>query len=450
MVNKNSRFTILVVDDEQMIHSSMARFFKKFDFHLIDAMDGNEALALLGENRVDLMLLDLKMPGPDGLTVLKKAKAEVPGLKVIILTGHGGVGDAVEAIRLGASDFLEKGGAPEILRSRVERIHDLWKLARENDRLRESASGMFQFHKLQGESPPILRLKELILKVAPSDASVLVQGESGTGKELVAQALHHHSGRAGMPFVPVDCASISETVLESELFGHVKGAFTGADKAALGLIRSADGGTLFLDEIGELSVQLQAKLLRTLQERIVRPVGSTQNHSVDIRIIAATNRALTDEVAEGRFREDLYYRLSAVTLTVPPLRERAEDIPLLAALFIDRFATSSEERRSLSEECLAVLKSHKWPGNIRELENVIRSAVIFCDGPRITPADLPEHIAGAAPLPGDNLPSGTLASYELAAIKNALKTSGNNRREAARILEIAEATLYRKIKQYEL
>jgi len=449
-IETSKRFSLLVVDDEQSMLTAMERFFIKYDFNMSLAINGEQALHYLSTKEIHLMLLDIRMPGMDGLEVLKETKIINPDVNVIILTGHGGIAEAVEALKLGASDFLEKGGPPEILKSRVMSAVDLWKARRENQNLKQGLSQSFQFEGLVGQSMPVQKLKEMIARVAPSEASVLIQGESGTGKELVAQAIHHHSSRVKGPIVAVDCAAISETILESELFGHEKGAFTGADKSALGLIRSADKGTLFLDEIGELSSVVQAKLLRTIQERIVRPVGSTKTFPVDIRIIAATNRTLLDEIPAGSFRQDLYYRLSAVTLTSPPLRERDQDIRLLVDHLIKKHPVKDSEYPGITEEALSSLFNYEWPGNIRELENTIQGALVFSDGVEIKLGDLPEPITGQKQEASQIFPVGTLAYYEYQAIKNALKQTDNNRRKAANMLDIAEATLYRKIKQFDL
>lgn len=443
------QFTILVVDDEQSILNSIQRFFKKDNYRVILADSGEEGLAILAKNSVDLLLLDLKMPGMDGLTVLKKAKDLLPELKVIIQTGHGGVSEAVEAIRNGASDFLEKGGSPELLRNRVGLIYENWLLSQKEWDGKERRGYVFDCDKLVGESPPILKLKDLIVRVADTDTTVLIQGESGTGKELVAQALHHHSKRREAPFVVVDCASINETVIESELFGHEKGAFTGAETATQGLVRTANKGTLFLDEIGELSLSVQAKLLRLIQEQTVRPVGSTKNQQVDIRIIAATHRKLLDEMIGKTFRQDLYYRLSTVTLTVPPLRERRGDIGLLSNHIL-RQRQGVKTEASITDQVQLLLNQYDWPGNVRELENVLLGALVFAKDGIITPEDLPPPIGTHLPVEKTTLKAGTLASYELEAIKNALVEAKANRRTAANILDISEATLYRKIKEYSL
>jgi len=442
-------FTLLVVDDEQSVLQSLKRFFAKSGFQVLLANNGQKGLDLLSLHHVDLLLLDLVMPGMDGLTVLREAKKMSPALKVIIQTGHGGINEAVEAVKNGASDFLVKGDSPEILRTRVGLIHEQWQLRMDNKVLR-GESNIFDFDKLIGASSAMTKLKEMIVRVAPTETTVLIQGKSGTGKELVAQALHHHSQRRNRPYIVVDCSTINETVIESELFGHEKGAFTGADTSTGGLVRAADTGTLFLDEIGELSLSVQSKLLRIIQERTVRPVGSTKNHQVDIRIIAATNRNLLEEAAEKRFRQDLYYRLSTVTLTVPPLREREGDIAQLTTKILDYYHKEDAPVPFVTDKTQQLLDRYDWPGNVRELENVLRGALVFADEGKITPRDLPPSVGVQVSSEETNVKNGTLASYELAAIKNALAVARNNRSQAAKILDIAEATLYRKIKNFGL
>jgi DNA-binding NtrC family response regulator len=449
----SNRFSLLLVDDEPSVLSSLRRVFFEEDYAIHSAGSGEEALALLEKVRVDAALIDLKMPGMDGLELVKETKARYPQVMVIMLTGHGGIKEAVEAIKLGAADFLEKPFAYEGLRARVGQLHHIWKLTQENLALKDQMARRFRFDRLVGNSTPMLRLKETIAQVGPGDTSVLIQGETGTGKELVAKAVHYHSRRSKQDFVPVDCAAISETVIESELFGHVKGAFTGAHTSSLGLIRSAHKGTLFLDEIAELSSAMQAKLLRTLQEREVRPVGSSKSYDVDVRILAATNRNLGEAVSLGNFREDLFYRLNVVALSVVPLRDRKEDIPLLAKYFVKEFATNFSPVKDISEEALIRLENYSWPGNVRELENVLRRAVALGKGKTITPEDLPPNIYVPPMEPSSGpvaVPDDTLAGYEKAALQNALQKSQHNRKRAAQILGIGEATLYRKIKKYDI
>jgi len=442
-----------MVDDEPSVLSSLKRVFFQDDYQIHTAGDGAQALELLAEFKIDAALIDLKMPGMDGLSLLKAMREKFSQTMVIVMTGHGSIQEAVEAVKLGAVDFLEKPYAPEALRTRIAQLHQIWDLRQENRRLRSKIEFQFGFDRLVGNSPVILKLKELIARIGPNDAPVLIQGETGTGKELVARAIHHHSGRSAGTFVPVDCAAISETVIESELFGHVKGAFTGAHMSTLGLVRSADGGTLFLDEVGELSPAMQSKLLRTIQESEVRPVGSSQAYPVDIRVLAATNRNLAKEVADNNFRKDLFYRLNVVVVEVPPLRDRKEDLALLAKYFIERFATDLAPTKAIARQTYLYLESYDWPGNIRELENVIRRTIALGRTELIEPEDLPANIFSIAGAGSESVeaPSGdSMAVYEKAAIVNALKKSGHNRRIAAQILGIGEATLYRKISKYGL
>ena len=440
-----------MVDDEPQVLFTLKKTFQDDDYDIHTAPNGREALERIRDVRIDAALIDLKMPGMDGLSLLKEIKKDYPQILVIMLTGYGGVKDAVEAIHLGALDFLEKPFIPEGLWARVAQLHQIWELREENRKLKARMEFRFGFDQLVGNATAMLKLKETIVQVGPSDASTLIQGETGSGKELVARAIHYHSLRLENSFVPVDCSAISETVMESELFGHVKGAFTGAHVSTLGLIRSADKGALFLDEVGELSRAIQVKLLRTIQEKEVRPVGSTKSYRVDIRIIGATNRDLAQEVAQKNFREDLFYRLNVVTINVPPLRDRREDIPLLARYFTKRFSTDISPVKAVSQETLAYLENYDWPGNVRELENVIRRAIALGKGEVILPEDLPPNICIPHGRPSqriDRSTEGSLAACEKAAIQDALAQSGNNRKKAAQILGIGEATLYRKMSKY--
>jgi len=453
MNHSGTNFSLLLVDDDPRIIKSLKRVFARDKYRILSATSGREALALMQEEKVDSALIDWKMPAMDGLTLLQETKDHYPQVMAIMVTGHGGVQEAVEAMRLGAVDFIEKPFSVDALRARVEQLHRIWQLKEENRKLQAEVDIQFRFDHLVGNSNPILALKQAIVQAAGSDASVLIQGETGTGKELVARAIHCHSPFSKSNFVPVDCAAISETVMESELFGHVKGAFTGAHTSAVGLIRSADKGTLFLDEIGEIPPHIQAKLLRTIQEREVRPVGSSQSHSVEVRIVAATNRNLPDEITKGNFREDLFYRLNVFSMEVPPLRVRKDDIPLLAGCFIERFRGDYSPVRRLSQEARFCLENHQWPGNVRELENVIRRAIAIGKGDEIRPEDLPPCIhvpPGSASMTSTCLTDDTMAAYEKAAIRNALEKSRDNRKRAARMLGIGEATLYRKISKYNI
>ncbi|MFZ1984184.1 MAG: sigma-54 dependent transcriptional regulator, partial [Desulfatitalea sp.] len=389
-IQQERRFAVLLVDDEPNLLASLRRVFHKFPYDIYTAEHGVAALAVLKQSPIDVALVDLMMPEMDGMALLAEMRAKWTHVRVVMLTGYGGVQEAVAAIKLGAVDFLQKPFEDESLQSRVDQFYRMWLLEQENRQLKEQVQFSFGFDQLIGTSNAILNLKKMILQVAQSDASILIQGETGTGKELVARAIHHHSLRGAQPFVPVDCASISETVMGSELFGHVKGAFTGAHENTTGLIRSADRGTVFLDEVGELPPSMQVKLLRSIQEKEVRPVGASRSYTVDVRFLAATNRNLEEEVAQGRFRQDLYYRLNVVVMAVPPLRARLEDVPLLIRHFTNHGNPTEGVGRSLSKEALACLMTYDWPGNVRELENVMRRAAAMSQTEFILPQDLPE------------------------------------------------------------
>ena len=454
--NGKHNFSLLLVDDEATILSSLKRVFRQASYDLHTARDGETALEILEKTRIDAALVDLMMPGMSGMELLVNIRQRWPAVKVIILTGYGGVREAVEAIQMGAVDFLQKPFENESLLARFDQLHQIWRLEQENQRLKDQIQFKFGFDQLIGNTGPMLNLKRMILQVALSDASILVQGETGTGKELVARAIHHHSTRKGHPFVPVDCASLSDSVMGSELFGHVKGAFTGAHESTSGLVRTAHTGTLFLDEVGELPLNMQVKLLRTIQEREVRPVGGSRNFSVDVRFLAATNRNLEEEVALGRFRQDLYYRLNVVVMTIPPLRDRRDDVPLLAHHFCNQFPSSTGEVKPLSDEVLCALMAYDWPGNVRELENVVRRAVAMGQDRVISLHDLPESLYAG---PKQSCPpdaskvfveGDSLEAYELVAISSALEKCAGNRKRASMMLGIGEATLYRKLKKYDL
>jgi DNA-binding NtrC family response regulator len=448
-------FSLLVVDDDPGIRALLESVLAETGYTVHLAETAERALEIASKQRIDAALLDLDLPGMKGLELLGELKRRDADMLVSILTGRGTVENAVEAMKQGAVDFIQKPVTTETLLVRVGQLHEIWRLHRENRSLREEMQFSFGFERLVGNSEPMQSMKKLIVQAGASDASVLIQGETGTGKELVARAIHRHSPRKDKPFVPVDCASISESVLESELFGHVKGAFTGAHVSHIGMIRSAEGGTVFFDEVGELSGNVQAKLLRTIQEREIRPVGSAESHPVDVRVVCATNRDLAREVIEGRFREDLLYRLNVITLQVPPLRDRREDIPLLVDYFLEILNSGHSPLKEVSEETLRLFQTYRWPGNVRELENVIRRALALGRKARLDPQDLPEGIRGIPPPAAESPlipapPSTSLKAYELEAIRNALKLSAGNRRRAAQILQIGEATLYRKLKEFGL
>ena len=446
-------FTLLVVDDDPHFQILLKTVFMEENYSLHPADTGEEALKLLGNFRFDAVIIDLGLPGMDGMTLLKEVKKIYPEIMVIMLTGQGNVQLAVEAIKAGADDFLQKPFPQEALRARVDKMYRIWLLKEENNNLKLETK--FDYDPLKGISSSMVQLKKMIVRVGPTDTSILIQGETGTGKELVAKAVHYHSTRKSNPFVVVDCASISSTVIESELFGHIKGSFTGAINSATGLIRSADGGTLFFDEIGELDLSVQSKLLRVLQEREVRPLGSLKNFQVDIRILAATNRNLRVEVKKGRFREDLFYRIQGVTLEVPPLRIREKDIALLAEHFSRENRDMANESNCISNEVLNLLGNYDWPGNIRELQNVIMSASAIRKHGQILLEDLPPFYTTADQNHGNRNSYYAPDIYnpvddEKNEIINTLRSCRGNRRKAAKKLNIGEATLYRKIKKYKI
>ena len=445
--NSNSpQFGLLFVDDEKSILSSLRRTFIDENYRLYSAQSGEDALSLLGRGDIHCAVIDLKMPGMGGLDLLKEMKASFPDIRVVMLSAYGNITEAVEAVQIGAVDFIEKPFVPESLTARIRQQFNQWALETENKRLRQQVGYQFSFQKLIGSSTRMLKLKKMITQIGPSDAPVLIQGETGTGKELVARSIQHNSTRTKKPFVAIDCAAISESMFEAELFGHIKGAFTGANTSAKGIIRSADQGTLFFDEIGELPLKMQAKLLRVLQEREVRSVGATTPAKVDIRVLAATNRNLKEEVRDGRFREDLFYRLEAITLHVPPLRKRIDDIPDLVRLFIGMHTLETPGMKQFSSGAMAALERYRWPGNVRELENVVRRAMALCKTPVAGLTELPENISCRPVIASAT--DDSLEAYEKAAVENALKKAGYHRKKAAEILKIGEATLYRKIKRF--
>jgi DNA-binding NtrC family response regulator len=383
---------VLIVDDEQDLAESCAFFVERSGHRATVVSSGEDALAVLGRERFDLVVSDIRMPRMSGLTLLKAIRAADTGLEVILMTGFPEVEAAVQAIKLGAFDYIQKPFDESQLMERVEKALAHREVKARNDGFRERVEGMSG--RLVHRAPIFVRTVELIERAARTDASVLIQGESGTGKELLAHHLHDASARAARPFVPVDCTTMAENLIESELFGHVKGAFSGAAGAKMGLFQLADGGTLFLDEIGELPLAFQAKFLRAIQERQIRRVGGTETIEVDVRIVCATNRNLADEVEAGRFRQDLYYRLDVVRIDVPPLRDRREDVELLAQHFLDEFrrANPSCAVHAIDAGALAALRAYTWPGNVRQLRNAVQRACALGSGAMMQAADLPTEI----------------------------------------------------------
>ncbi|OGX09214.1 MAG: Fis family transcriptional regulator [Nitrospirae bacterium RIFCSPLOWO2_12_FULL_63_8] len=446
--------TILVVDDDQDMRALLCDELQERGYRIAAASDGREALKKLGEEDCAVVLTDLRMRGMQGLELLNEVKRDYPGTNVIIMTAFGSVESAIDAMKHGAYDYVTKPIKNEEMALVMEKAVRDARLRREVQQLRRAVREEFSFHHILGKSKPMREVFDLIRRVADSQTNVLITGESGTGKELAAKAIHFNSDRRGGPFVPVNCAAIPEALLESELFGHMKGAFTDAKGDKRGLFEEANGGTLFLDEISELPVMLQAKLLRAIQEKEIRRVGSTRAVAVDVRIIAATNLSLTDEVKAKRFREDLYYRLNVIEIRMPPLRERREDIPLLVDAFLKKCAEASRKAvKGIGESALALLMDYPWPGNVRELENVIERAVTLTHGEKVVPEDLPPAIHGSR---GDRkvideaadrtLP---LDEVEKEYILRILDKTGGNKYQAAQILGIDRKTLYRKLGEIE-
>ena len=452
--------TILIVDDEKNYLTILSALLEDEGFEVLTAPGGSEALEVHKSSDLDLILTDMKMPKMDGLELLENIKENDPDLPVIMMTAHGTVDKAVEAMQKGAYTYVLKPFDNERLIIFVKKATSMYQVVKENRRLRDTVESQYRFDNIIGKSKKMRDVFDTIRKVAPSSATVLIEGESGTGKELVARSIHFNSPRREKPFVAVNCSALAENLLESELFGHDKGAFTGAVATKKGRFELADGGTLFLDEIGELSPNLQVKLLRVLQEKVFERVGGVRTISVDIRILAATNKDLQQEMQDGRFREDLYYRLNVVHLVLPPLKARQEDIRLLVNHFIKKYAS---ERRSaapvtgVDQEVDRLFYDYSWPGNIRELENVIERVMILCPGEIMRVSDLPKgfkdnvyntlHLEG---IPADAKLYDTLTTIEKALIERALKMSNNVQSHAAAMLGIGKSGLNQKIKKYNL
>src|SRR5579871_91051 len=455
---------VLIIDDNETMREGLGATIRRMGHEALLAPSGNEGLRLFaaGRGTIDFVITDLKMEGKGGLEVVKGVGERDPDCPVMIATAFGTVETAVEAMRMGAFDFIQKPFAPEVVRLKVSRALDLRAERRARERaeaesaaLRDDAAREYRFDEIVGETPAMRAVFQLIEKVAPTDASVYIHGESGTGKELVARAIHARSKRAGGPFVKVNCGALTETLLESELFGHEKGSFTGAVKRKLGRFELADKGTLFLDEIGDVTPGLQLKLLRVLQEREFERVGGEETIKVDVRVLSATHRNIANEVAAGRFREDLFYRLHVVPCEVPPLRERKEDIPRLVSHFIAKLSPRTNAAvRGISDVALARLVTYNWPGNVRELENVIEQSLVFAEGDAIDLGALPASVRGgssentlAVPTGEMSLPD-ILEDLERQLILRAYEKSGGVKTECARLLGIKTSALYYKLEKY--
>jgi two-component system response regulator HydG len=444
---------ILVVDDEES-HRIMLRAVLTADgYRVAEAADGTEAIRAVEKEAFDIILLDIRMTNMDGIEALSEIRKISPLVPVLIMTAYASVKTAVEALKAGAFDYMTKPLDIEEVKILIEKALEHYHLRTENLALKERLGDRFDFSRIIGRSGKMKTLLDTLAMVAPSDATVLIMGESGTGKEVVANAIHHNSPRAGQPFIKVSCAALPETLLESELFGHERGAFTGAVTRREGRFQLAHRGTIFLDEVGEMNPALQTKLLRVLQEKEFEPVGSARTIKVDIRVIAATNKDLTKEVREGRFREDLYYRLNVVPVTMPPLRERKEDIPPLADHFLAVYREKNRKPlKGISGKALDLLVRYDWPGNIRELENCIERAVIMAKEEMITPVDFPPQIqklSGEKETGGFAIPYGiSLEAMERELIVKTLAETGGNRTRASEILGINRRTLQNKLKEY--
>jgi len=440
--------SILLVDDDDAFRAVLAGELTHRGFDVATAKSGQEALTRLGAGQPDVILLDLQLPDISGLEVLKGVGTMSPGSEVIMLTGHGSMDTAIESIRMGAFDYVSKPCPLDELEVRIRRALERQLLARRATVLERGLTPRDPSDWIVGRSPEFLRLLELADRVAPTDSTVLITGETGSGKEMVAKLIHARSNRAKRPFVVVECAALQQELLQSELFGHDRGAFTGADKKKPGLFEVADGGTIFLDEIGELSPSTQVKLLRVLDNSVFRHVGGTTEIKVDVRVVLATNRDLPGMVRQDLFREDLYYRLSTIILSLPPLRERSGDVDLLANHFVDLLNDRFGLRKVIGPEAREVLRRHDWPGNVRELLHAVERALIVCEGDEIGPEHLPGALGsktpGSAGLVGGPLPS--LAELERDHIERVLDSVGGHRGKAAGVLGISERNLYRKLK----
>ncbi|MDZ7267723.1 MAG: sigma-54 dependent transcriptional regulator [candidate division KSB1 bacterium] len=438
--------SILIVDDEESVRDSLERVLRKAGYVTRSASSGEEALALMSAAAADIVLTDLRMPDGDGMNLLKSLKKKYPDVEVIVLTGYGTIETAVEAIKEGAYDFITKPPKKAVILSTVERAIERQNLAQENKYLKAQL-GRGDYEEIIGRSQAFQQVMQMVERVAPLISTVLITGESGTGKELIARAIHRKSPRAKNRFIPVNSAAIPENLIESELFGHVKGAFTGAMRDKQGLFKVADGGTLFLDEISSVPLNLQVKLLRAIEQKEILPVGSTRPEIIDVRIIAATNKDLAAEVAQGNFREDLYYRLNVVGINIPPLRERVEDIPELVNHFIKVYnAQLNKQIRGAHEAVLNAFKTYEWKGNVRELENVVERAMIMCDSDMLQLAHFPpmflakpglEEVEGGL--------KGSVRKFERDAIFKALQAAGQDKSKAASLLGMSLSTLYRKM-----
>ena len=445
---------ILVIDDEDSMCNFMEIMLSKEGYSVDTANTGTDGVDMLKDKNYDLVIADMNMPGMTGLEVLQQVKSFKTTQEFIVMTAFASVDSAIEAMKLGAADYITKPFKVDEIKLTIEKSIRRHELIKENVSLKKQLQLNSSLENFIGNSELVVQLKKLANRIANSDSTVMVRGESGTGKDLISKAIHHMSPRANGPFVTINCGAIPENLLESELFGHVKGAFTGAIKDKDGLFKVADGGTLFLDEVGNTSLNIQVKLLRVLEEKKITPVGGTIPINVDVRLIAATNANLEDDVKEGRFREDLFYRLNVIPVDIPPLRDRKEDIPLLVDFFINKYSRKTNtEPKIISSDAMDLLCSYRWTGNVRELENVIERALLLNRSDKLEPSDFPEKLKTPqkVSIVEDDTPlNPTLESMEKAYIHYIMAQTGGKKREAAKILGIDPSTLYRKIDKYSL
>ncbi len=444
---------ILVVDDEQSMCDFMEIMLKKEGYEVATSVSGHEAVQMASSDNYDLIIADLMMPEMSGLELLKKVKSARPEQDFLVMTAFASVDTAIEAMKEGALDYISKPFKVDEIRLVIEKSVKNHNLKKENKELKEKIQKDTSFDNFVGQSEEVSKLKKLAQKVSATDSTVLIRGESGTGKDLIAKAIHSSSERSTGPFITINCAALPETLLESELFGYKKGAFTGAIKDKDGLFKVADGGTFFLDEIGNTSPAIQVKLLRVLEDKIITPVGDTRPVEVDVRLIAATNADLEEDVKGGRFREDLFYRLNVIPIQIPPLRERTEDIPILANHFISAFCQRSNlDLKILTPEALEVLRKYNWPGNVRELENCIERAVLLSRAGNIDVPDFPSKITEEntkSIISEDKPENPTLESIEKAYIYYIMNQTKGKKTKAAKLLGIDNSTLYRKLQRYK-
>ena len=441
------RMNIMIVDDERIVRESLFHWFAKLGHTVEKASSGFEALELLEKSAFDVLFVDIRMPEMNGIELLEKVKIEYPETVVIIITAYGSIESAVKAMQLGASDYLLKPFKPDYLSLVMEKVTQQVKLASERDYLRGRLAKITRFDDIIGQGPAMQKIFDLILEVAHSDASVLLTGETGTGKELVAKAIHAKSQRSHFPFIPINCGAIPDSLLESELFGHQKGAFTGATHSRRGLLEVVAGGTLFLDEIGEVSAKMQIDLLRVLDENKIRRIGNSHSVTVDFRLISATRRNLEHEIAAGNFREDFFYRINVITIHLPPLRERKEDIPLLIRHFLEKYSQETTKRVDhITRETIERLVEYEWPGNVRELENAVERAVVLAKSRTLDIQDF--SFLQRAPAMFSKPMS--LRDMEKQYIRRVLEECGWNVTKSAKMLNINRVTLHKKIKRFAI